>query len=128
RRASCRCPLPQLDTISTICCKSLLNPRFGGIECGIHFANMAARTAVSSSRSRRRATDWKDIDQTVKPRAMSSVAERKIWMRRARIAALGLAGARVVAAALRFMSFIGHAPALLTRAGEALPIETVSVE
>src|SRR5690606_13617764 len=43
-------------------------------------------------------------------------------------AALGLAGAMVVAAALRFMSFIGHAPDLLTRAGEALPIETVSVE
>lgn len=89
---------------------------------------MAARTAESPSRSRRRATDWKDIDQTVKPRAMSSVAERRIWLRRARIAALSLAGAMVVAAALRFASFVDHAPGLLTRAGEALPVKRVTVE
>ncbi len=88
---------------------------------------MATRTLNNAS-SRRQTHTWKDIDQSVKPKAMSAVSERRVWVGRAKAIGLGLAIVGVVVAALRFSSLWERGPELLTQAGESLPIREVEIE
>ena len=89
---------------------------------------MASSNPTLPSRRKRKSNSWKDIDQTVKPKAMSSTSERRIWMGRLKIAGLVIACAGVLVAALQLASVIEAGPELLTKAGESLPIETIEIE
>ncbi len=88
---------------------------------------MASRSLSSSQIARRSPSSWKDIDQSVKPKAMSSVSARRVWVGRAKVAGIVVALVGVLVAALRFSSFLEAGPDLLTRAGETLPIRHVEI-
>jgi len=88
---------------------------------------MAARSKSLDKRRARKPTTWKDIDQSVKPKAMSPASERRVWMGRAKVAAMGLACVGVVVAALQLAAFVDAGPELLTKAGESMPIESIEV-
>lgn len=91
---------------------------------------MASRSPTTTKRRKTKAKSktWKDISQSVKPKAMSSASERRVLMSRLKIAGCVLAVIAVVAAALQFSSVWREAPELLTKAGESLPIKTIEIE
>ncbi|MBK1876576.1 cell division protein FtsQ/DivIB [Pelagicoccus mobilis] len=88
---------------------------------------MAARTPTSSTKRKRKANTWKDIDQSVKPKAMSSASERRVWMGRAKLFGGVLFVGAVLAAALHFAPQIEGGPEMITKAGESLPVATIDV-
>jgi len=86
---------------------------------------MAARRNPSISRKSR---SWKDIDQNVKPKAMSDVARKRLLTSRFRKFAL-------IAVAVVIGAFVGRAvllsekgPELLAKAGRELPVREIEVE
>lgn len=89
---------------------------------------MAARNPTTNSRRKRKFNTWKDIDQTVKPKAMSSTSERRIWMGRIKTTGAALLLVAVSAAALHFLPRLEGGPELLTKAGESMPIQVIDVE
>ena len=89
---------------------------------------MATRALKNPASSRRKPSTWKDIDQSVKPKAMSSAAERRVWIGRAKAFGLSVAIIGVVVAVLQFSSFFERGPELLTKAGESLPVRHVDIE
>ena len=89
---------------------------------------MASSANKSVSRSRSGAKTWKDIDQNVKPRSMSSEARRRIWWGRGKVALASVAALGVVAAVVYFASSIRSVPELLSKAGESLPLNYVEVQ
>ncbi len=88
---------------------------------------MAARNPTSNSRRKRKANTWKDIDQSVKPKAMSSASERRIWMGRLKVTGAALLFVGVFAAALHFLPRLEAGPEILTKAGESVPIQVIDV-
>lgn len=88
---------------------------------------MASRSLSSTPIARRSPSNWKDIDQSVKPKAMSSVSERRVWIGRAKVAGIVVALLGVVVAVLRFSSFLQAGPELLKQAGESLPVKHVEI-
>ncbi len=89
---------------------------------------MAASNPTSASRRKRKANTWKDIDQSVKPKAMSSASERRVWMGRIKVTGVTLLFVAVIAAALHFLPKLEGGPEILTKAGESMPIQLIDVQ
>lgn len=87
---------------------------------------MAALKNTPASR-KRKANTWKDIDQSVKPKAMSSASERRIWMGRAKVAGMALLVVAVLVGALQILPKLEAGPEILTKAGESMPIQQIDV-
>lgn len=89
---------------------------------------MATRTPTSSPKRKRKANTWKDIDQSVKPKAMSSASERRVWVGRAKLFGSVLFVGLVLAAALHFAPKLEGGSDLIAKAGESVPVATVDVQ
>lgn len=87
---------------------------------------MAALKNTPASR-KRKANTWKDIDQSVKPKAMSSASERRIWMGRAKVTGMVLLFVAVLGGALQVVQKLEAGPEIFTKAGESLPIQQIDV-
>lgn len=88
---------------------------------------MATRTPTPANRRKRKANTWKDIDQSVKPKAMSSASERRVWMGRVKATLSVVAVVLALGGALYFLPKLEAGPELLTKAGESLPISNIDV-
>lgn len=89
---------------------------------------MASRTPTQTSRRKRKANTWQDIDQSVKPKAMSSASERRVWLGRIKVTGAALLFVAVIAGALHFLPRLEGGPELLTKAGESMPIQVIEVQ
>lgn len=89
---------------------------------------MATQIPPSENRRKRSANTWKDISQSVKPKAMSSASGRGVWLGRAKIALGVIAVVAVVVASAHLLPKIEGGPELLTKAGESLPVSEIVVE
>lgn len=89
---------------------------------------MAVRTPTSSSKRKRKANTWKDIDQSVKPKAMSSASERRVWLGRAKVFGGVLLVGIVLAAALHVAPKLEGGSDVIAKAGESMPVATVDIQ
>jgi len=89
---------------------------------------MAARNPTSSTKRKRKANTWKDIDQSVKPKAMSSASERRVWIGRAKLFGGILFLGAVLAGALHYAPQIEGGSDVIAKAGESLPVANIDVQ
>ncbi|MBC2608193.1 cell division protein FtsQ/DivIB [Pelagicoccus albus] len=89
---------------------------------------MAAQKTKTATRRKRKANTWKDIDQSVKPKAMSSASERRVWLGRAKFAAVALFVGAIAAGGIYLAPKLEAGPELLTKAGESMPIVLIDVQ
>lgn len=89
---------------------------------------MAPRNPTAPKPRKRKSNTWKDIDQSVKPKAMSSASERRIWLGRLKVAGVALVVAAVAFGALQLSKVVDKGPELLTKAGESMPIRSIEIE
>ncbi len=89
---------------------------------------MASRTLKKPALSRGKGKSWKDLDQSVKPKNRGSVAGKRVWMKRLRLAAFAVGVVAVVVTVVQMRRFFTSVPELLSMAGESLPIKQVDIE
>ncbi len=81
-----------------------------------------------ASKSVRKSRSWKDIDQDVKAKSMSSAAFKRMLLARMRTCAIGVGVFVALALVIKFFVMTDDFSATLTKAGRALPIRVVEVE
>lgn len=89
---------------------------------------MAVQKSPKTNRRKRNANTWKDIDQSVKPKAMSSASEKRIWKGRAKAAGAVVFLAALITGGVYLAPKLEGGPELLTQAGESLPLATIDIQ
>ncbi len=84
--------------------------------------------AKKSAKKARKSRSWKDIDQEVKAKSMSSTALKRAIFSRCRKLALYVAVVVVLASGAKLLLMTEGISAALTKAGKSLPIKQIEIE